>query len=67
MNYKRTKFGELTGDVSREAKIKMLEKKQEFFVWPWQLITLTTIKSFRKEYRKKANRRFRKDKSFIEE
>ena len=58
--YKRGKFGMLPGEVSRRTKIRMLEDDEEFFVFPWQLVTLPQIRSYRNKVYKKLNRRFRR-------
>lgn len=47
--YKRTKMGCLPGDVSKGSKAKMLEGKSDSL----------GAKSYRKDFQKKANRRFR--------
>ena len=50
MDYKRSKFGCLPGDIAKSLKIAMLEGK----------IKKPVAKSYKRDHVKKANRRFRK-------
>lgn len=49
--YKRNKMGCLPGDISKGKKIRMLEGENS-----------TVAKSYRKDFQKKANRKFRHNK-----
>jgi hypothetical protein len=66
MNYKKSKMGQVPGDVSRWTKIKMLEDQTPIRVTPWHTITEKCAKSFKKDHIKKANRRFRHNKKIDE-
>ncbi len=57
--HKRSKFGDLPGDLSKQVKINMLEGNTPIQVFPWQTINDKCAKSYRKDFQKKANRRFR--------
>ena len=57
--YKRAKFGCLPGDLSKRVKIAMLEGSTPIEVFPWQIINDKCAKSYRKDFQKKANRKFR--------
>lgn len=50
--FKRVKHGELPGDISRWAKIRMRENKGRkgtaFNLWPWQRLNEKLSKSFRR-------------------
>lgn len=47
----RVKFHRFDGDVSKAAKIRMLEKRTPFSVFPWYWIGLKAIRSFRQMQR----------------
>jgi len=57
--HKRAKFGDLPGDLSKSIKIAMLEGNTPIEAFPWQIINDKCAKSYRKEFQKKANRKFR--------
>lgn len=65
--HKRTKFGQLPGDIPIGAKIHMLEGGDEFYLFPWQKITKEGMKVFKNEFVQKANRRFRRERPTVEE
>lgn len=60
--HKKIKFGQLPGDIPIGAKIQMLESRDEFYLFPWQLIDKNAISSFRRDHKKRSNRRFRRQK-----
>jgi hypothetical protein len=60
IKYKRSKFSQLPGDIPKDYKIRMLESKQPFLVWPWQRMGVRAIQTFRNEFYKRANRRLRR-------
>jgi len=57
--HKRTKFGCQPGDLSKRVKIAMLEGNTPIEVFPWQTVNDKCAKTYRKDFQKKANRRFR--------
>lgn len=62
-NFKRTKHGQLPGDLPKAIKIRMRECKEpiEVYYGPGhsQIINTNCIKKFRKDLAKRGNRRFR--------
>lgn len=57
--HKRSKMGCLPGDIAKHFKIAMLEKDVPIKVFDWQILTVKTAKSYRKDFQRKANRRWR--------
>ena len=64
--FKRIKHGELPGDISRRAKIRMREIGDRFDVWPWQTISENCANTFRRFLQDKSkSRQRRRDKQAI--
>jgi hypothetical protein len=57
--HKRAKFGCLPGDLPKRVKIAMLEGNTPIEVFSWQIVNDKCGKSYRKDFQKKANRKFR--------
>jgi hypothetical protein len=62
IKYKYSKFGSLPGTITKWAKIYMLEHKEPLEYTEKHIINKNQIKSYKKEFVKKANRRFRHNK-----
>ncbi len=58
--FKRSKMGQLPGDLSIRTKIRMMEKDEPIDVFPWQRISTKVIKIFRKIQKQRAEKKFRR-------
>jgi hypothetical protein len=59
--HKRGNIGQLSGDIPRRKKIKMLESKTPFNIFEWQRLSQKAISAFRNEHYRKINKKIRQE------
>lgn len=66
--HKRIKHGHVPGDIAHRHLVRMRERLEGFWVWPWQFINENCIKSFRRVIHDRSKKRQRRrDKKAIQE
>jgi len=58
-SFKKSKMGQLPGDVSIRTKIRMMESNEPIKIFLWHEINTKAIKAFRKVQKRKAEKRLR--------
>jgi len=60
MSKVRIKFHRFSGDLSKQAKIWMLERARPFYPFPWQLVSRKDCRSFQRTIRMRERAVFKR-------